>query len=280
MNNFINLSNPYDSKIMAPFYTRPTSLYLDIISKIRSEIFSASSDLAAPKKFQKALDIGCGTGISTVPLTEIANEVIGIDPSINMLNQADQTNKKVSYQVASAENLPFEDKIFDLVIFSVSFHFTNQKKALAEAARVLIDNGTLIIYYTAFTGIESEEYQNWINNTLRAKYPYYYQANREFTTQDLKTSAFPNISEIKYQDDMIVDKNDLSHILMTLASVFDKAESQKEDPKQIKNWMMESLAPLFCMQKTLKFRWDVSIWNMKRKPRTEENEILSIINSP
>jgi len=39
------------------------------------------------------LDIGCGTGISTIYASEIANKVIGIDMSLNMLNRL---KKKIS----------------------------------------------------------------------------------------------------------------------------------------------------------------------------------------
>ena len=52
------------------------------------------------KKLDNALDIACGTGLSTKPLLEIATHVYGTDTSQEMLNLAAQTDK-INYSVAS-----------------------------------------------------------------------------------------------------------------------------------------------------------------------------------
>ena len=60
-----------------------------------------------------ALDVGCGTGQSTVVLAEIAERIIGIDPSADMLRAA-TPHPKVEYREAAAEHTPFSDGQFDL----------------------------------------------------------------------------------------------------------------------------------------------------------------------
>ena len=38
------------------------------------------------KYFEKGLDIGCGTGHSSIALANFCNEIVGLDPSSDMLN--------------------------------------------------------------------------------------------------------------------------------------------------------------------------------------------------
>lgn len=76
----------------------------------------------------RILDVGCGTGISS----NLDCFVVGIDTSIGMLRQ----NKMLKINSA-AENLPFKDKIFDIVISVTSIHnFNNIKKSISEMKRV------------------------------------------------------------------------------------------------------------------------------------------------
>lgn len=76
-------------------------------------------------KKENLLDIGCGTGIST----EFFDcKSIGIDPCFEMLNKKSICGK--------AENLPFKDKTFDIVLSVTSIHHFNAEKAIKEIKRV------------------------------------------------------------------------------------------------------------------------------------------------
>lgn len=52
-----------------------------------------------------AVDVGCGTGLSSVALTAIAERVSAFDPSAEMLAAA-PPHERVTYAVARAEELP------------------------------------------------------------------------------------------------------------------------------------------------------------------------------
>jgi len=74
------------------------------------------------------LDVGCGTGVS-----EFNCKVIGIDPSIELLQQNHMQEKIL----ARAENLPFKGNVFDKVISVTSMHnFDNIEKSIKEIKRV------------------------------------------------------------------------------------------------------------------------------------------------
>src|SRR2546427_13252935 len=97
------------------------------------------------QRIKTILDLGCGTGrFSEALAVHFDAEVIGIDPSKKMLEQArgKQTDPRVRYQVGRAEAIPLPDESVDLVFMSMIFHHP-QDPALAarECRRVLRDGG-------------------------------------------------------------------------------------------------------------------------------------------
>ena len=92
------------------------------------------------------LDIGCGNG-ETVQLIASYYQprmVIGIDPFLHEQKNGDNW----SILNGDAENLPFDDNMFDVIISMAAFeHINDIKKALFEVKRVLKPFG---IFYCIF----------------------------------------------------------------------------------------------------------------------------------
>src|SRR3989344_2055397 len=122
----------------------------------RKIIFPQMEELLGNSKNLKILDIGCGTGIIMREMQKYGT-VFGID--IEML--ALQLCKKrglLNLSKSSAVNAPFKDASFDIVtIFDILYHkaIKNDKDVLAEAFRILKQNGTLVITDTADIGVKS-----------------------------------------------------------------------------------------------------------------------------
>ncbi len=98
-------------------------------------------DFLSPKKGQRVLDIGCGTGISLEPLLNKGLSLTGIDPSPYMLDLADKRlGERVDLHRGVAEDLPFDDNSFDTALLFTSLEFTDRPaKAIEEACRVAKD---------------------------------------------------------------------------------------------------------------------------------------------
>jgi len=105
-----------------------------------------------------ALDVACGTGISTFALKDKAGgegEFHGIDLSEGMLDVARRNAEasgivNVHFTRMDAENLDYPDDMFDLVISNMSLQFFPDKlKALKEMLRVLKPGGRLAILFGA-----------------------------------------------------------------------------------------------------------------------------------
>jgi SAM-dependent methyltransferase len=122
--------------------------------------------------FTRALDVGAGTGHSTVALTAIAESVVGVDSSAAMLAHA-LAHDRVRYECAPAENLPFAEASFDLVTAGLAFHWFDSGAFLEEAGRVLTGSGWLVLYNSWFTGEMREEaaFRDWFRDDFLQRYP-------------------------------------------------------------------------------------------------------------
>lgn len=93
-----------------------------------------------PDNLLNGLEVGVGTGRFAKQL----NIKIGIEPSHSMAAIAN--NSEISVINAVAEQLPFLDKKFDLVLMVTVICFLDDvQKALTEAYRVLQTNGSIIV---------------------------------------------------------------------------------------------------------------------------------------
>ncbi len=130
----------YDSDRLARCYARSRPPIHDAIC---ARIFAALPD---GYKVHCALDVGCGAGASTAPLTTRATRVIGIDPYLPMLLQARRRLPMATFVQATADALPTSTASMELVTAAGSLNYTDIDLSLAEVARVLSPNGYLAIY--------------------------------------------------------------------------------------------------------------------------------------
>jgi ubiquinone/menaquinone biosynthesis C-methylase UbiE len=105
-----------------------------------------------PGHYQHALEVGAGTGYFSLNLLRagVISEVTAIDISSGMLDVLAATAERLELEVetvqADAEQLPFEDGRFDLVLgHAVLHHLPGLNAALVEFGRVLAPGGTLAI---------------------------------------------------------------------------------------------------------------------------------------
>jgi SAM-dependent methyltransferase len=92
-------------------------------------------------KFQNLLEVGCGYGKQIKNLSHACLQVVGCDYSRSQLRKAQEYCYKTHVQLveADAEQLPFQDKSFDMVMTSaVILHNPTEKarKIISEIIRV------------------------------------------------------------------------------------------------------------------------------------------------
>ena len=90
------------------------------------------------ERSDKLLDVGCGTGLTT-KFWQSKNKT-GIDPARKLIKKAENKDKDSDYIVAPAENIPFKDDSFDIVVSITAIqNFQDIEKGLREIKRVAKD---------------------------------------------------------------------------------------------------------------------------------------------
>jgi SAM-dependent methyltransferase len=98
------------------------------------------------RQADKALDVGCGAGLSTAALAPLARHVSGLDPIPAMLAHRRAVAPHARFVIGQAERLPFAAGTFGLVTAAGSLNYADLPLALTEIARVLTRDGTFLLY--------------------------------------------------------------------------------------------------------------------------------------
>jgi SAM-dependent methyltransferase len=117
----------------------------------------------AARGFASALDVGCGEGRFCRIMRQHGISTVGIDPTSALLDRARHLDPTGDYRCACAEELPFPDEQFDLVISYLSLiDIADAERAISEMARVLKRGGTLVI--ANLTSFASAAATGWVRD--------------------------------------------------------------------------------------------------------------------
>ncbi|MBL8234128.1 MAG: methyltransferase domain-containing protein [Bryobacterales bacterium] len=97
---------------------------------------------------KRVLDIASGSGYGSAELAAVAKSVTGVDVADEAVALARQSYPlpNLTFQSASAEQLPFPDGSFDLIVaFEVIEHLHDWRKLLYESRRLLAPGGQFIV---------------------------------------------------------------------------------------------------------------------------------------
>lgn len=199
------------------------------------------------KKINNALDVACGTGLSTQALLEIATNVYGTDISQEMLNHALQPDK-ISYSIAPAEQQPFPDNYFDLITVSSGVHWFDIDQFLAEANRLLKSKSWLVLYENHFISemVGNDNFANWFPNVYLKKFPSPPRNNEyNWTNENLNPKNFNFIAEEKFKNAVSLTKRQLALYFTTQSNIIAAVEKNQTTYEEVENWLDHELAPFF-----------------------------------
>ena len=101
-------------------------------------------DLLAPKKGERILDLGCGTGTLTAEIANRGAAVLGIDRSEQMIAQAKEKFPALRFEVLDATQLNFDSE-FDAVFSNAVLHWIPEAEKVASGvARALKPHGRFV----------------------------------------------------------------------------------------------------------------------------------------
>lgn len=191
--------------------------------EIFEDIFAYTGEGCGADAGKKALEIGAGTGKSTVPFLDAGYDVTAVELGENMAEYlrgkfAGRKNFRVvvsAFEDVSEETL-LEDGGYDLVYAASSFHWVNAEIGCPKVFQILKPGGTFALFRNNFNAAGT----GGIHDEIQAAYEKFYythhktkkrwrgytkaqldtpfQKLREFGFEDLRAYGFGDISTAFY----------------------------------------------------------------------------------
>lgn len=221
--------------------------------------------ISAAEPFGRALDVGCGTGLSTRALQSLAREVVGVDASAAMLAHAPK-GAGPRFCLASAERLPFGGGAFDLLTACQSFHWLNRERFLAEARRVIRRGGWLVVYDNYFTARAegAGPFGEWHRGAYLRRFPAPPRGALSFTPEEAAGEGFELRAHERFENSYGFTKEGLVDFLLTHSNVIAAVEGRGDDPEEVRRWLSEGVAPFFEGGGRRRFIFDAPVWCLRR----------------
>ncbi len=98
------------------------------------------------ERFESGLDIGCGTGYSSIALANHCDQVIGLDPSKSMIDQSIPA-PSITFILGNETKLSeFDSESFDVVTFAGSLYYAKNLLLYQQLLRTLMSKGVILVY--------------------------------------------------------------------------------------------------------------------------------------
>jgi ubiquinone/menaquinone biosynthesis C-methylase UbiE len=230
----VNVKNPFVGHRVAERYAnvRP-GLHRYVVDLI----------LARRGRVSRAIDVACGTGLSTSPLLAVAQKVVGVDVSWDMLAMAPR-GPGVSYVQATVERLPVADATFDLATVCSGIHWM-EPPALAELHRILRRQGTFVVYDVWFPAqmVDEPRFAVWMSQTCAPHYPSI--AKNHGNIEALKGVGFTEIWTADTRTEVRMDLRTLVAYLMTHSERIAAIQEGRETEPQQEEFLTDGLRSFY-----------------------------------
>lgn len=199
------------------------------------------------KNLDSALDVACGTGLSTKALLEIATDVYGTDISEEMLKLAPHPDK-INYSIAPAEQQPFPANSFDLITVSSGVHWFDIDKFLIEASRLLKSKCWLVLYENHFIAemFGYTNFSSWFFDVYLKNFPSPPRNNAyAWTNKNLRPKNLIFMGEEKFENSIVLTKQQLALYFTTQSNIISPVEKNQITYEEVESWLSNELSSFF-----------------------------------
>ena len=141
---------------------------IEYILETTKDHFHIKDNSNEPLKNLRILDIGCGGGLMSEPITRLGGKVTGIDASEKNIKvaqlHAEKNNLKINYLNKSPENLDDNEKYDVILNLEIVEHVEDLQLYLKSCSRLLKKNGIM------FTATLNRTFTSFIKAILGAEY--------------------------------------------------------------------------------------------------------------
>ena len=208
----------------------------EVIDRIRET-------LGLAERLDRALDVGCGAGLSTVPLMGLARSAVGVDAAADMVAAAERV-PGVHYLVSCGERLPFAPGTFGVVTVAGAINWIDRRSFLPEANRVLVQRGWLAVYDGAEMGamVGNDDFAVWYRDEYLRRLP---RPPRDESRIEAAEAANGGFELVRHQD-YALDLSAYVAFMLTQSNVTRAVEERGESTAEIGAWMTERLEAIFA----------------------------------
>lgn len=147
-----SIARPMTDRSLRDLYEDPATPLSSGLERAQRQAAMLATIAAAARRPLRGIDLGCGDGMATSVAMATCREIgggvrlAGFDWSLAALGQARRRGLPVVRAAAGSPGLPLADGAVDLVIMSELIeHLVDPDEALAEAHRVLVPGGHLLL---------------------------------------------------------------------------------------------------------------------------------------
>lgn len=251
------MANYFDPKTAAVRYAKGRPYHQDVV------ITRVRNFLQIDGKLSAAADVGCGTGLSCVALTDLAERVVGTDISGEMLAEA-PSHPAIEYLHCPAEELAVPAAEFDILTVSSAFHWFDRAAFLKEASRVLRGHAWMVIYNNGFGGMKVDGFNEWNQETYVKTFPSPPRNSLPFTDEEAIQAGFQFLGKEKYQNSVRWGKESFIDYLVTQSNVIAVVENGTRGIDEVREFLSQELIRFFPAQNTMQtFGFGGPIWYLQ-----------------
>jgi len=228
-------------------HDRVAAGYANARPYLHPQVFARLRDMLRPlQAFRRALDVGCGTGLSSVALRELAHEVVGADASKEMLRRAGRA-ARVRYVACEAESLSFGDSVFELVLACGSIDWVDRARFLPAAARLIPSGGWLVSLDFGDTGHSRDvpRLAAWYTAAFEARCPRPPSRDPIITPGEAQAHGFAAPRRVDFSLEHRFAAPEYAAFLMTESNTVAAIEYGREAERVLGAWLESELQPLF-----------------------------------
>jgi len=226
-------------RVAAGYASARPFLHPEVFARVRGLIREQES-------LQRALDVGCGTGMSSVALLDLAREVTGVDVSVPMLRHARRA-EHLHYLASTAEDLPFRAGSFDLIVACGSIDWVDRGRFLPRAAELLKSEGWLVPLDFGDTGRSPETpgLGRWHEEVYQPAFPCPPSQDPLITRDEAARFGFGEPAHHTFESQCRFTASGYADFLMTESNVIAAVEYGGRSAEEIRRWLEAELCGLF-----------------------------------
>jgi SAM-dependent methyltransferase len=191
-----------------------------------------------------ALDVACGTGLSTMALWRYGIRAVGVDTSAPMLRVA-RSVAGVPVAQAEAEHLPVSDTAYSLLTCGSGLHWINRDRFWAEARRVLLPGGLVIVYDHGFLAqaAEASGFAEWHQKRYLPRYP---APPRNSAPEHEMPPGFEKVGDEVFTETIPLDHRSLVGYLLTQSNTIIATSTSSESFDETAEWITSETDQFFA----------------------------------